>query len=200
MQKKSSYYLFYCLFFIIDTAISLYIIRLCNIPGTGTGSYMDMVYNNFGKNSLIRENKMQRILLITLLTIPALHLNCAGWTIPYSDINRELRAVAESIKNNRSLVYTLDQKKVGTSGYFYIMRSDGRISYHPKKGLINFSFSDYAFAKRILSERNGCVVSTADRITRYIFYCEIDKNEILCLTMDCSEVDGNLPECVSVEN
>lgn len=143
---------------------------------------------------------MQRTVLIILLTIPVLYLNCAGWTIPGSDINRELLAVAESIRKDRSLVYTLDQKKVGTSGYFYIMRSDGRISYHPKKGLINFSFRDYAFAKKILSERNGCVVSTADRITRYIFYREIDKNEILCLTMDSSEVDGNLPACVQADN
>ena len=116
------------------------------------------------------------------------------------NINRELFAAAESIKKDRSLVYTLDQKKVGSTGYFYIITSDGRISYHPKKALINFNFSEYPFAKKILKERNGCLISAADSKTRYIFYCEIGMDEILCLTIDSNEVDDDSRDCNSADN
>lgn len=143
---------------------------------------------------------MPRTLSITLIIMSMLYLHCASWTISAQNITRELQASAESIKKDRSLVYTLDQKKIGATGYFYIMRNDGVILYHPKKALINFSFSEYAFAKKILKEKNGCLTSTADRITRYIFYCEIDKNEILCLTIDSNEVDETSLDCSSTDN
>jgi hypothetical protein len=140
---------------------------------------------------------MQRSILITVMIATISHFQCISWTLSIKNINRELTDTAESLKKDRSLVYKLDQKKVGATGYFYIMKTDGRISYHPKKGLINFSFSEYAFAKKIIKNKNGCLVSTADSRTRYIFYNDIGGGEILCLTIDSSEIDENAFSCES---
>jgi len=143
---------------------------------------------------------MKKIISLTLLVLSILDLHCVSRTITGRNIKTELNAVAESIIKDRSVVYTLDQKKVGATGYFYIIRTDGTISYHPKKALINFNFSEYSFAKKILKEKNGCLVSSADNKTRYIFYCGIGMEEILCLTIDDNEVDDDFQDCNSTDN
>ena len=143
---------------------------------------------------------MKKILTITLLSVFAVNFHCSSMGITAGSINIELDKTAESIKKDRSQVYTLDQKKTGATGYYYIIRSDGRISYHPKKGLINFSFSDYTFAKKILKEKNGCLVSSAEGKRRYIFYREIGREEILCLTINSNEVDEHPEDCDSIDN
>jgi hypothetical protein len=138
---------------------------------------------------------MKKILLITLPVLFCLNLCCAGRMVTGSNIKKELIKTAESIKKDRSLIYTLDKKTIGKTGYFYIIRNDGRISYHPKKGLINFNFSEYPFTKKILKERNGCLTYTVDAVVRNIFYRELDADEILCLTIDSNEFDETVYEC-----
>ena len=130
---------------------------------------------------------MKKKSLTVLSFLSLLVLYCATTGVDEYSVQKKLHASAESIKKNRNSVYKLDNKTVGKNGYYYILRNSGRVSYHPKKALIDVDFSTFPFVKEILLKRNGCIMMQADGVSRYIFFSEVDENEILCLTIDKSE-------------
>lgn len=138
--------------------------------------------------------------IINLLIIIAFSISiicCSGIEITENNVKKELTSVADSIRKNKKSVLSLDDRIIGKKGYFYIIRSNGKILYHPKKALINFDFSDYPFIKEILNRRNGCLSLNADGIQKYLFFSEIDSEEILCLSIDSSEFTGPVQGCVT---
>ena len=122
---------------------------------------------------------------------------CSGMQISGDSVRRELDSTADSIKKDKSTIYKLDGKIIGRNGYFYLIRNNGTISYHPEKALINYDFSRFSFVQKILKDRNGCILSGADGVQRYIFFTEIDSSEILCLTIDGAEFIEPVYECSS---
>ena len=130
---------------------------------------------------------MKKKFLTSLTILSLITLYCTTTSINEYNVQKELNDKVKSIKKDRDYVYKLDNKIIGKSGYFYILRSNGTISYHPKKALIDVDFSAFAFVKKILSEKNGCILMETEGVSKYIFFREIDENEILCLTIDKSE-------------
>ena len=141
--------------------------------------------------------KMNKKLLAALYILSLIALYCTTTSVNEHNVQKELLKRAELIKKNRNYVYKLDNKTVGENGYFYILRSNGKVSYHPKKALIDVDFSAFPFVKKILMERNGCILVQAEGVSRYIFFREIDKDEILCLTIDKDEFKEAVIECYS---
>ena len=119
------------------------------------------------------ESIMHIKILTILVTLSLLNVSCAEMTITENNIKKELQSMADTIKKNKSSVYKLDDRIVGKKGFFYILRSNGKLSYHPKKALINSDFSNYPFVQKILMNKNGCISFNADGIWRYVFFCEI---------------------------
>ena len=137
--------------------------------------------------------KIKISLIITVLSL--LHLYCSDIQISRNSVLKELNLTADSIKKDKRYIYKLDNKTVGKNGYFYIIRTDAKISYHPSKALLNYDFSRDPFVQRILKERNGCLSFNANGVHRYIFFTEIDSSEILCLTIGSLEFTGPVYEC-----
>jgi len=131
---------------------------------------------------------MKKKLLISLSILSLITLYCTTTSINEYNAQKEIDNQVNSIKKNRDYVYKLDNKTIGKSGYYYILRSNGKIAYHPKKALIDADFSTLSFVKKILTEKNGCIMMEEAGVSRYIFFKEIDENEILCLTIDKSEI------------
>jgi hypothetical protein len=140
---------------------------------------------------------MKRKITIILLCLSLLNLFCSGMEITEDNVRNELRLAADSIKKDKNSIYKLDEMTIGNRGYFYIIRNNGTISYHPKKALINFDFSRYPFVRKILKERNGCLSFNADGTQRYVFFSEIDSEEILCLAIDSIEFSDTVYKCDS---
>ena len=138
---------------------------------------------------------MKKKCLAALSVLSLSILYCATTGIDEYSVQKKLNSRAESIKKDRNSVYELDNKTIGKDGYFYILRSSGKISYHPQKALIDVDFSTFSFVKEILLKRNGCIIMQAEGTGRYIFYREIDENEILCLTIDKSEFKEAVINC-----
>jgi len=138
---------------------------------------------------------MKKKILISLLFLSLTALYCTTTNIDEYSVQKELYDRAESIKKNRNSVYKLDNRTIGKNGYFYILQSSGKISYHPKKALIGVDFSTYPFVEKILTKRNGCIMMEIEGVSRYIFFREIDKDEILCLTIDKSEFKEKVVNC-----
>jgi len=138
---------------------------------------------------------MKLKILTLLITLPLLNLSCSGIRVTESGVKKELQTSADSIKKDKKSIYKLDDKIVGKKGYFYIIRNNGTISYHPRKALINLDTSSYPFVQRILKDRDGCLSFNSESGKNFIFFCEIDSNEILCMTIDSSEFSGPVYGC-----
>ena len=138
---------------------------------------------------------MKTKIVIILAILSLLNLCCSGVQVTGQNARKELNSAAESIRTDKSRIYKLDGRTVGEKGYFYAVRNNGTISYHPKKALVDSDFSRYPFIQRILKERNGCFSFNADGSWRYIFFTEIDSSEILCLTIGSSEFADTVDEC-----
>ena len=134
-------------------------------------------------------------ILKTLFVLSILIPGCSGMQITGDSIKQKLSSTADSIKKNKADIFKLDNKTVGNKGYFYILRKNGTISYHPKKALINFDFSGSLFIKKILNKKNGCISFNADGVRRLVFFTEIDSGEILCLTIEDIELDEPINDC-----
>jgi hypothetical protein len=140
---------------------------------------------------------MNRKISITLIPLFIMNFCCSGMEITDINVRKELQRAAESIRNDKKNIYKLDDKIIGKKGYFYIISSNGKISHHPEKALINSDFSAYSFIRKILGDRNGCLSFNADGLTRYVFFTEIDSEQILCLTIESGEFEGTVYECNS---
>ena len=140
---------------------------------------------------------MKRNITIILISFSLLNLFCSGMQITEDNVRNELRSAADSIKNDKNSIYKLDERTVGSRGYFYIIRNNGTISYHPKKALINFDLSRYPFVQKILKNRNGCLSFNTDGTQRFVFFNEIDSEEILCLAIDSIEFSDTVYKCDS---
>ena len=140
---------------------------------------------------------MKKEILIIIAALSFGIFSCTGMQITENNVRKELQQTAESIKKNKKSIYKLDSKTIGKKGYFYVIKNDGRISHHPKKGLINSDFSKYPFIQQILKEKNGCISFNADGTRRYIFFHEAGGDDILCLTIDMNEFSDPVYGCDS---
>jgi len=77
-----------------------------------------------------------------------------------------------------------------SKGYFYLLNSNGRIEYHPVKGLLGSDFSRYGFVKNIIKIKKGCIRSDAGNISRIVIFRETAGGGILCYTIPENEVTG----------
>ncbi len=133
-------------------------------------------------------------LIAIMMALPL--LQCSEMQITGFSVRNELNSTADSIRKNRNYVYKLDDKTVGKKGFFYIIRNNATVSYHPVKALSEYDFSGDPFVQRILKNRNGCVSSCSNEACRYIFFTEIDSNEILCLSIDGTEFGEPVDGCI----
>ena len=140
---------------------------------------------------------MKKEILIIIAVLSSGIFSCSAMQITEDNVRKELQQTAESIKKDKKSIYKLDSRTVGQKGYFYMIKKDGRISHHPKKGLINSDFSRFPFIQKILKERNGCLSFNADGTRRYIFFNEAGGDEILCLTIDVNEFNDPVYKCDS---
>jgi len=139
------------------------------------------------------KNKFLISAALLFLLIPC----CSGIQINENNVKTKLISEADALRKDKAGIYKLDKKIIGNTGYFYIIRNNGTLSYHPKKALINFDFSRYPFVGKVLKDRNGCLSYNADGFRRYIFFTEIDSSEILCLTIESGEFNDPVTGCDS---
>ena len=89
----------------------------------------------------------------------------------------------------------LKNKRLGLSGYFYVIDHEGRIVYHPKEALIGMSFRDNPFVRRLILKRSGCIEQHIEGRRRVIIFRSIDQYRILCLSISSFEINLKDIDC-----
>ncbi len=136
-------------------------------------------------------------LVLSLIILTLLCTGCAGLSVTPTSAQVELNDTVAMLQKDSGNRAALDRKTVGARGYFYIIKTDGTVAYHPKKKLINLNFGQYQFVRKILERRNGCLSYNIDGVNRYIFFREIDRGSILCLAIESDEFSEPVPDCTA---
>ena len=124
---------------------------------------------------------MKSITLFLIIVI----LSCAGRTIvdPLI-ISDELNLVKKNINDNRNYLYKIKTKRVGKSGFYYILDNNGKVIFHPQALLIGRSFKDFWFANKdkffkinpSVHCNHHCVADSKNKIV--LEYLEADKQHL----------------------
>lgn len=110
-------------------------------------------------------------------------------------IDSEFDRIIRGVNRNSEFLSTLKDRRLGLSGYFYVIDYEGRIIYHPKEALIGMNFRDNPFVKRLLQRKSGCIEQHIEGRSRVIVFRVIDAYRILCLSIASFEIDLPNIEC-----
>ena len=134
-------------------------------------------------------NLLQNKSLILFLCLSILILfmgspSCSGRQVISSDsIYNKMKDIRLRINRDRSYLKKLPEQKIGRSGYFYIINTEGKIVSHPQKYLIDKNFGNNPFVRQIIEKKSGCYRYKTENFTQLIFYEMLNEHEILCLSI-----------------
>jgi len=110
-------------------------------------------------------------------------------------IKTEMAAIIRDITADRTVMNSLRERRVGKTGFYYILDADARVIFHPRQALIGTSFSKTWFVTQMLTRKNGCLTYTLGNRIHFLFFSPINDSEILCLSI----VSEDLPRPVECE-
>ncbi len=127
-------------------------------------------------------------IIIHIIFFILLVVTGCGRDIREESILNRLNGIAGSLNINFDDIHKLSDKRIGRTGYYYAIDIDGRVIYHPQKGLIGFSFKDDPFIKRVIELKKGCIRQSFEGVEKIIFFRSIDEKSILCFTISSNEI------------
>ncbi|HPL15052.1 MAG TPA: Cache 3/Cache 2 fusion domain-containing protein [Spirochaetota bacterium] len=110
-------------------------------------------------------------------------------------IKAEMAAIIRNIATDRTVMNSLREKRVGKTGFYYVLGADARVVFHPRQALIGTSFSKTWFVSQLLTRKTGCLTYTLGNRTHFLFFSPINDSEILCLSI----VSEDIPQPVECE-
>ncbi|PKL39541.1 MAG: hypothetical protein CVV44_04775 [Spirochaetae bacterium HGW-Spirochaetae-1] len=141
---------------------------------------------------------MKRFFL--LLTVFAIIPSCAGTSVVDTPtIYKNYDSVIASLKKDRRNYYELRTKRVGVSGYYYIIDREGLVVFHPRAVLIGADLKGYWFISQVLESGSGCFHYKMGTISHLVFFRPINDNETLCLAIPSAEVIDFTGNCRFIE-
>jgi hypothetical protein len=133
---------------------------------------------------------------LSLVSLFLMFSSCArDALIRKNKVDSEFDRIIRDIHRNSKYLSTLKNKRLGLSGYFYVIDYEGRIIYHPKEALIGMNFKDNPFVRRLLKKQSGCIEQHIEGRNRVIVFRVIDAYRILCLSIASFEIDLHNIEC-----
>ena len=142
---------------------------------------------------VFKDNKMKSILMVMsavgALSLFIITLCCTTTILRRDELDNQFKSIIERLNRYPDRLAMLKNKKIGFSGYFYIIDSTGRVVYHPKEALIGMSFFNNPFVKSILYKRAGCVKGASGGEARVMIFRPLGSDRILCLSLSINEVD-----------
>ncbi|HPV40500.1 MAG TPA: hypothetical protein PKX40_04910 [Spirochaetota bacterium] len=136
------------------------------------------------------------LLLVILPGFGAMLAGCAtGRPVSSDRIKTEMAAIIRDINADRTFMNSLGEKRVGKTGFYYVLDADARVVFHPRQALIGASFSKTWFVSQLLTRKSGCLTYTLGNRTHFLFFSPVNESEILCLSI----VSEDLPQPVECE-
>jgi hypothetical protein len=112
-----------------------------------------------------------------------------------STIRKEMAAIKQDIETSRGSMERLKDKRVGSTGFYYIVDTEGRVVFHPQTALIGTNFKNHWFINKIIEERSGCLTYQLGNRTHVVYFEQLNDAEILCLSIVNNEIQQAGTEC-----
>jgi len=116
-----------------------------------------------------------------------------------STIRKDMAAIKRDINVNRSDINSLKNKRVGNTGFYYVVDIEGNVVFHPQTALIGTSFKNHWFINKIITERSGCLTYPLGNRTHVVFFEQLNDSEILCLSIVSDDIRQTSLECRQAE-
>src|SRR4030042_5811849 len=131
----------------------------------------------------------------TMIVLP-LAVSCATtMLITSSTIRKDMAAIKRDINGNRSAMNGLKNKRVGSTGFYYIVDIEGNVVFHPRTALIGTSFKNHWFIDKIITDRSGCLTYQLGNRTHVVYFEPLNDSDILCLSIVSDEIRQSVTEC-----
>ena len=138
---------------------------------------------------------IEHIMIVLLFVV-----SCTTATlVTSSTIRKEMSAIKQDITINRSSIEILKNKRVGSTGFYYIVDIDGKVVFHPQAALIGTSFKNHWFIDKIINERSGCLTYQLGNRTHVVYFEQLNDIEILCLSIVSNDIRQAVTECRQAE-
>jgi len=135
------------------------------------------------------KNPRVYIVLVVLLVF----MGCVtSGTLSVGRIRSGMDSIIKDVAANRGAISLLKNKRVGKTGFYYVVDSDGRVVFHPQAALIGTIFKDDWFISQLLMEKKGCLAYQLGNRKHLVFYEPLNDTEILCLSIISDDV-GQVP-------
>jgi hypothetical protein len=116
-------------------------------------------------------------------------LSCAAGTMLKSnEISAEFRKTFEPLYRSPLAIDSIRQRRVGASGYYYLISPQGAIIYHPQSAIVGMRFSENPLVKRIMQEKNGCLRHLFEGTEKILVFRALADGSTLCLTLSTVEI------------
>lgn len=117
-------------------------------------------------------------------------LGCATTVIPTpAGIRNDMGAVIRDVSVNRGALDGLKKRRIGKSGFYYVIDLDGKVVFHPQLALIGTSFSKIWFIDQLVAEKSGCLTYQLGNRSYHIFFEPLNDSEILCFSIISDELN-----------
>ena len=103
--------------------------------------------------------------------------------------------IRQKIQKDRDYIDVLMRKRVGNTGYYYIISLDGIITAHPQTFLKGADYSKFSFIQEILNNRNGCISYIIAEKEFTVIHEPLNAEEILCLAIESDELTDRGTMC-----
>ncbi len=126
----------------------------------------------------------------TLVTAAlAAFLSCAtGSMLESNEVSAEFRKTFEPLYRSPLAIDSIRQRRVGATGYYYLVSPQGIIIYHPQSAIVGMNFSENPLVKRIMREKNGCLRHLFEGTEKVLIFRPLADGSILCLTLSTGEI------------
>jgi hypothetical protein len=114
-------------------------------------------------------------------------------------IREDIASIKKDIAAGKNITEQLKNKRIGKTGFYYIVDFEGTVVFHPQSALIGSSFKDHWFINKLTTDRNGCMMYRLGNRTHVIFFEQVSDSEILCFSILADDLSTPPLDCQQLE-
>jgi hypothetical protein len=134
-------------------------------------------------------------IIVFVILVPLIYGCATAVPVTMDGIKTEMASIKKDIARNRDNIEKLKSIRVGTTGYYYVVDTDGTVVIHPQAALIGSSFKNNRFINKIIADKTGCISNQLGNRMHMVFFDQLNDSEILCLSILSDDVRSLPQEC-----
>jgi hypothetical protein len=116
-----------------------------------------------------------------------------------SRIRDDIASIKKDFAAGKNIIEHLKKKRIGKTGFYYIVDLEGTVVFHPQSALIGSSFKDHWFIDKLTADRTGCMMYRLGNRTHVVYFDQISESEIICFSILADDLSQPPLDCQQLE-